>query len=155
MQTRVNMIAYVMALDVTLQLCLSCWKTLHWCSTQAAGKYELKKSSKYLSHQPSVDVILGNILKILDLDIKSNKSLLHLLYYSVLKTQVPSSPGDDVSTVVTQFHPFFQGDNGKDKKWTLNRLEIMKWHIQIWKKYSELYVDIFQTKICHNVLIHG
>lgn len=74
-----------------------------------------------------MDVILGNILKILNLDIKSNKSLLNLSYYSVLKTQVSSSPGDDMSTIVTQFHPFFsQGDNGKDKKLSLNRLEIMK-----------------------------
>jgi len=126
MEARVNMTVCVMALDVTLPLFLSCWKTLHCCSIQVAQKYQVKKSSKYLFLQPSVDVLLENILKILVLDIKSNKSLLHLLYYSVLKTQMSISPGDDVSTVVTQFQPFFQGDNGKDKKWTLNRLEIMK-----------------------------
>lgn len=105
---------------------MSCWKAPNYGSTEAARKYQLKKSSKYLSFRPSMDVILGNILKILNLDIKSNKSLLNLSYYSVLKTQVSSSPGDDMSTIVTQFNPFFQGDNGKDKKLSLNRLEITK-----------------------------
>lgn len=49
-------------------------KTLHCCLTQTSGKYQLKKSSEYLSHQPSVDVVLGNT-KMLCLDVKSNKSL--------------------------------------------------------------------------------
>lgn len=102
-----SIICYVVGLLVTLQLSLSCWKAPNCCSTEAAGKYQWKKSSKYLSLHPSVDVILGNILKILNLDIKSNKSLLNLSYYSVLKTQVSSSPGDDMSTIVTQFNPLF------------------------------------------------
>lgn len=62
------------ALDVTVQLSLSCWKTLHCSSMHTAGKYQLKKKELYIpSHQSRVDFILGNILKVLDLDVKSNK----------------------------------------------------------------------------------
>lgn len=46
-----------MTLDVTMQLSLSCWKTLHCSSMNAAGKYQLKKKKElYIpSHQSTVD----------------------------------------------------------------------------------------------------
>lgn len=56
-------------------------KTLHCCSAQTDGKYQLKKSSKYLSRQPSADVVLGNT-EMMYLDVKAMK-VCYICYITV------------------------------------------------------------------------